>query len=95
MVVGVPCRKTLDGEECDGEELKGGVIKFEEGPMQEDEMKAAMEVVDVVPRRRSARARMVTKHTGTRKVARAAVRFSGARRGRSTPPRAGAGWRAR
>ena len=48
MIVGVPWRKN-DDDEKGGEEMKGGIIKLDEGVMEEAEKKATREVADIVP----------------------------------------------
>ena len=49
MVGGVPWRKNGEIDETVGEDLKGGVIKLDEGIMEADEKKVEREFADIVP----------------------------------------------
>ena len=48
MIVGVLWRKH-DDDEKDGEAMKGGIIKLDEGVMEEAEKKTTREIADIVP----------------------------------------------
>ena len=48
MVVGVPCLKN-DDDEKGGDEMKGGIIKLDDGVMEEAEKKTTTEVADIAP----------------------------------------------
>ena len=49
MIVGVPLKKNGENNKAVGEGLKGGVIKIDEGVMEDAEKKNAREVTDTAP----------------------------------------------